>query len=135
MFSGAYLDTRRRALGLSIAETAAWMHAPERTINRWINDESAPRSADDLIGRLAELEDMMEAIADGIVSAATDHTVAGPVRLDRYRTQADLDAAMAEILTPENSDFRLPLGAHAMLTAWADDQLAALGVATAIMWA
>ncbi|MCP4564079.1 MAG: helix-turn-helix transcriptional regulator [Bosea sp.] len=124
--TGAGFDTRRRALGLSISETAA-VCGPvnERTVNRWINDHSSVPP--DALASLDALEEAMEKAVDRLVAIATDQTMAGPIQIRRYRTQDDLAAS------PD--DIGIPLGAHAMMTAWLDDQLAAQGIETEIVWA
>jgi hypothetical protein len=128
--SGARFDTRRRALGLSIGETAivcgrAGTPVAERTINRWINDLS--NVPNDAFAALDALEIWMEKTIDRLTQIATDQTMAGPIVVRRYRTQDDLSAS--------GDDLGIPLGAHAMMTAWLDDQLAAQGIATDIVWA
>ena len=97
----------------------------ERTINRWINGHSPV--PDDAGEALHKLEIAMEAASDRLVDIATDLTIAGPVTLRRYRTQDELSASQ--------DDTGLPLGAHAMMTAWLDDALAAQGIETEIVWA
>lgn len=129
----AQLDTRRRALGLSVGEAAAWWGVSERAYSRWMRGDDAPRDPDGLLERLALLEEIMEGLVDAIVEQAADLTDAGPVRLDRYRSQADLDAALRLVI--DRPGVSLPLGAHAVMTAWADDQLAAAGIETVIEWA
>lgn len=128
--SGARFDTRRRALGLSIAETAVVCSrdgtpVSERTINRWINDVSAV--PEDAFEALDRLEERMEATVDALTAAADDITMEGPVTVRRYRT--------AEDLLDSPDDVGLPLGAHAMMIAWLDDRLAADGIETDIVWA
>lgn len=128
--SGARFDTRRRALGLSVSETATvcgrdGVSVAERTINRWINDISViPENAFDA---LDHLEERMETVVDALVAAATDRSMAGPIVVRRYRTPADLSAS------PD--DVGLPFGAHAMMVAWFDDRLAAEAIETNIVWA
>ena len=123
--AGAGFDTRRRALGLSIAETAAVCGGVnERTVNRWINDHSPV--PDDAFGALDALEEALERAVDRLVTIATEQTMAGPIIVRRYRTQDDLSAS--------RDDIGIPLGAHAMMTAWLDDALAAQGVDTKIVW-
>lgn len=124
--TGARFDTRRRALGLSISETAAVCGGVnERTVNRWINGHSPP--PEDAWGALEALETTMESAIDKLVEIASDRTMAGPIEVRRYRTQNDLSASQ--------DDFGIPLGAHAMMTAWLDDALAAQGIDTSIVWA
>jgi len=124
--SGAGFDTRRRALGLSIAETAAVCGGVnERTVNRWINDHSSV--PDDAFGALDALEETLERAVDRLVKIATDQTTAGPIIVRRYRTQDDLS------MGPD--DIGIPIGAHAMMAAWLDHALAARGVDTEIVWA
>lgn len=124
--SGARFDTRRRALGLSIGEAALVCgNVNERAVNRWIN--GIHRVPDDAWAALDALEGTMEAAVDKLVSVATEMTMAGPVQIRRYRTHDDLVGG------PD--DIGIPLGAHAMMTAWLDDQLAAQGIDTEIVWA
>ena len=124
--SGAGFDTRRRALGLSIAETAAVCGGVnERTVNRWINDHSPV--PEDAFSALDALERTLERAVDQLVKIATDQVMAGPIIVRRYRTQDDLS------VSPD--DIGIPLGAHAMMSAWLDDALAAQGVDTEIVWA
>lgn len=125
MSEGARYDTRRRALGLSVSELAQLHGCAERTINRRVNDQQ-PVQPDDW-DDLEDLEERMEALVDAVVRLATEKTISGPVPLVRYRSQAALDTG------PHACD--LPLGAHAMMIAWTDDQLAAQGIETKIIWA
>lgn len=121
----AELDTRRRSLGLSIEEQAR-VCGPvhEKTVRRW-HSGAAP-IPDDVRSRLDDIEDQMDRSVEALVRMYTDFVDAGPVRLTRYRTQDDLD---------ESPHAGLPLGAHAMMTAWVDAALAKEGVDTVIEWA
>lgn len=126
----AEFDTRRRALGLTVEEAGivcAFDGKPvtERQVRRWSRGDSPV--PDNAVRGLAELELRMEMMVDQIVETVTKRTMAGPVPLVRYRTQDELDAG------PHGGD--LPLGAHAIFTAWAADALAAEGVDTKIVWA
>lgn len=128
--SGARFDTRRRALGLSVAETAIvcgreGQPVAERTINRWINDRSpVPQDAFDA---LVDLEEEMDLWVSKLVKMAADMTMAGPIQIRRYRTQ--------EHLSGSQDDIDIPLGAHAMMLAWLDYALAVEGIDTEIVWA
>lgn len=124
--TGAWFDLRRRALGLLVSETAIVCgNVRERTVNRWINDHS-PVPAD-AIEALETLEEKMDASVDRLVKIACDMTDAGPLELRVYRTQEDLSASL--------DDIGIPLGAHAMMTAWLDAALAAEGIDTRVLWA
>ena len=124
MISARY-DTRRRALGLSVRDAADWHGTTERTINRWNS------GAQDVEHRawheLDRLERMMEAQVDGMLQVVTDHTATGPVPLFRYRTVEELEAS------PHACG--LPLGAHAIMIGWLEDQLEAQGIEAEIVWA
>lgn len=128
--TGAAFDTRRRALGLSISEAAivcgrAGKPVAERTIHRWTNGQT--QIPDDVAEALDALEERMDEIVASLVAAATDLTMDGPIALPRYRTQDELAAS--------RDDVGIPLGAHAVMTAWLDAALAAEGVDTEIVWA
>lgn len=133
MSFGAYLDTRRRALGLSISETADWLNTSERGINRWITG-SPPRDPEEIANDLQRLEDLLERLARGFVEQAMDVTASGPVRLVRFRTQEELDADLGPLLARLEPGLRLPLGAHAIMVGWAMDQLADEGIDVEIEW-
>lgn len=121
----AELDTRRRMLGLSVDETAALCGVQDRQIRRW--QSGAQPIARDVPARLEALEEAMEHAVEEIVALATDKVLDGPVTLWRYRTAAD------QAQSPNARG--IPLGAHAMLTAWAADALAAEGIDVTIEWA
>lgn len=124
--TGARFDTRRRALGISVSETAAVCGpVAERTVNRWINGHTTIPA--DAFASLDSLEESMEKAVDKLMQVAIEITMAGPIQIRRYRTQDDLAAS------PD--DFGIPLGAHAMMTAWLDDALAAQGIDAEIVWA
>lgn len=123
--TSARYDTRRRALGLSVREAAALHRCTERTVNRW--NAGALDVEADAWNDLDDLEKRMEAQVAALVDLVTDCTMAGPAPLTRYRSQEEMDAS------PHDCD--LPLGAHAIMIAWADDQLAAQGIKTLIGWA
>lgn len=123
--NAAEYDTRRRALGLSVRELAAWHGCTERTVNRRIAGEQMVR--DDDAADLDRLEDAMQRAVDEAVALATGMTAAGPVRLTRYRTAED------QARSPHASS--LPLGAHAIMIGWAADALEAEGVRVEIVWA
>lgn len=97
----------------------------ERTVNRWINDRSGV--PEDAAAALDALEETMEKAVDRLVAIASDATMAGPIQIRRYRTQEDLGTSQ--------DDIGIPLGSHAMMTAWLDDALAAQGIDTEIVWA
>lgn len=128
--TGAALDTRRRALGLSIVELGricAHNGRPvaERTVHRWLDGYSPV--PDYALEALDAVEEIMERAVDRLAAIATEMTISGPIQVRRYRTQDDL--------TGSPDDIGIPLGAHAMMTAWLDDQLAAQGIDTEIVWA
>ena len=125
----AAFDTRRRMLGLSVRDTAQVCGrdggpVSEKAVNNWIRGE-APVPLDAQLA-LEALELRMEDQVAALVDLITDKTMIGPEPLVRYRTQEALDDG------PHACE--LPLGAHAMMIAWADDQLAAQGVETDIIW-
>lgn len=121
----AEFDTRRRSLGLSVDETAALCGVGDRQVRRW-QSGATPVPVDAAAG-LEALEDAMARAVDEATRHTTDKVERGPVVLWRYRTQADLDRS------PHARG--LPLGAHAMMIAWAADALAAEGVDVRIEWA
>ncbi|AGH48785.1 MULTISPECIES: helix-turn-helix domain-containing protein [Sphingomonadales] len=123
--SPAEFDTRRRSLGLSVDETAALCGVQDRTVRRW-QSGATPIPAD-ASGALESLEDAMGLAVDELVTFATDRVAKGPVLLWRYRTQAEQDRS------PHARS--LPLGAHAMMIAWAADALEAEGIDVDIEWA
>lgn len=128
--NGATLDTRRRALGLSIVELGricAHNGRPvaERTVHRWLDGYSSV--PDYAVEALDALEETMERVVDRLTMTAAEATMSGTIQIRRYRTQDDLSGS------PD--DIGIPLGAHAMMTAWLDDQLAAQGIDTDIVWA
>lgn len=123
--SPAEFDTRRRSLGLSVEETAALCGVQDRTVRRWCSGERGV--PDDAAEALEALEGAMLDAVENVVQIATDWMERGPVVLYRYRTAAD-QANSAHAST-------LPLGAHAMMIAWAADALEAEGIATSIEWA
>lgn len=121
----AEFDTRRRSLGLSTREAAALCGVQERTLNRWqAGDYAIPQDA---VDALDALEESMSDAVENVVTFATDNVESGPVILWRYRTQAVLDRS-------EHAS-GMPLGAHAMMIAWAADALAAEGIGVQIEWA
>lgn len=121
--SGARFDTRRRALGLSVSEAAKVCGGVnERAVNRWMNDIHAV--PDDAWEALDFLEQCMEDAVDRLVDIVGERK---SIQVRRYRNQDELAAS------PD--DIGIPLGAHAMMTAWLDDQLAARGIETEIVWA
>lgn len=125
--TGAEIDTRRRALGLSVAETAKVCGVSERSVSYWLNGGGEPRDPEDVSARLREVEDIMGDLVEAIAEGVSDTAERAHVTLPRYRTQAALDAS---------GDGRgLPLGAHAMMIAWATDDLRADGHVVSIEWA
>lgn len=124
--NGAEFDTRRRALGLSVAEIAKIAGlANDRAVNRWIADEAPV--PEDVAAKLDEIESAMHDMVDQLADAAADVTMAGPIAIRRYRTQQNLDAS------PDAAG--LPLGAHAMATSWLVERLLDEGITSAITWA
>jgi transcriptional regulator with XRE-family HTH domain len=121
----AEFDTRRRYLGLSVDETAALCGVQDRTIRRWQNGTSP--IPDDARAALKALEDAMNKAVTALVETVTNVTASGPVVLWRYRTKAEQDKS------PHASS--LPLGAHAMMIAWAADALEGEGIEVEIAWA
>lgn len=128
--NGAALDTLRRSLGLSIGETAIvcgrnGKPVAEKTVNNWINDRTP--IPEDAFESLNALEEKMDGTVNRLVKAACAMTDAGPIIVRRYRTADDLAAS--------HDDIGIPLGAHAVMTAWLDAALAAEGIDTNIVWA
>ena len=121
----AEFDTRRRALGLSLAETAAWCGVQERTAIRWC--AGATPIAPTAIARLLDLEDMIAVKVEQLVETVTKRSMAGPIDLPRYRT--------ADELADSIEGDELPAGAHAIYVAQASDALEAEGITTRIVWA
>ena len=124
--TGAEFDSRRRALGLSISETAAFCAEVEATtVNRWINGRaSVPPEA---LGKLDMLEEFMRMAVGRRVEITADETMSGPVRVHRYRTQ--------EALSASDDAIGIPLGGHEMMTVWLVEKLAGLGITSEVVWA
>ncbi len=120
----AEFDTRRRLLGLSIAETADWIGVSEKTINNYVNGRTAIHA--DVHEKLTRLEDAMQNAVNHFLRLAEENE-ASVVALRRYRNQDDLDASA--------NAAGMPLGAHAMMIGWAADTLEAEGFSTAIEFA
>lgn len=125
LMTPAGFDTRRRSLGLSVDETASLCGVQDRTVRRWQSGDS-PIPAD-AAAALDQLEAAMSEAVEQALARATDHVARGPVVLWRYRTQADQDRS------PHAAT--LPLGAYAMMIAWAAKALAAEGMDVSIQWA
>lgn len=125
--NGAELDTRRRALGLSVAETAAVLGVGARTVGYWFAGDGEPSRPDELAARLREVEDTMGDLVDDLREQIDDEEECGRVCLRRYRTQAALDAA--------GIARGLPIGAYSMTVAWAIDDLRGDGHAVTVEWA
>lgn len=128
--TGAEFDTRTRLLGLSQAEIGAvcardGRPVGDRQVRRWCAGQApVPGDAADAVERL---EDAMTLMVDQLVETVTKRSMAGPVKLRRYREQAELDNSV--------DGEQLPLGAHAIWTGWAADALAAEGIEVEIVWA
>lgn len=122
--TGAEFDTRRRVLGLSVEDVATLLAVQHRLVQRWIAGSSpVPDFAGEM---LDELEDRVSALVDQLVETLTRRTMAGPVKLLRYRTADDY----AESIDGD----QLPFAAQPIYVAWAADALAAEGVETTILW-
>lgn len=116
----AEYDTHRRRLGLSVEEAAVLHGVQDRTVRRWCSgDRAVP---DDAAEALRTLESDMTADLENVMRVAQRQTI-----LRRYRT-------MAALARHEPAP-HLPLGAHAMMIAWAAEALAEQGVDVTIEWA
>ncbi len=119
-------DTLRRALGLSIEETAALHGVQDRQVRRW-NAGTALLPAD-AMARLVALRDRMHDTVNQLADkVATDVSAGTTVRLYRYRTQAEHAAS------PHAST--LPFGAHAIMIGWAGEAVHEMGYEVEIVWA
>lgn len=122
--TGAELDTKRRRLGLSIAETAAVLGLTERSVNRAIRNQITLRP--EKLAALTTLEATMRSQVAFAVEQVTDLIGAGPLPLARYlTTEGYMESA---------DKAGLPPGAHAMLCAWLGDALEAEGVEVQYFW-
>lgn len=89
----AGLDTRRRALGLSVEELAAVCGVQDRTARRWMSGDNA--IPEDVVQTLEALEERMDNAVDQMVALVQATAAAGePVILWRYRSQDDLERSL-----------------------------------------
>jgi len=121
----AEFDTRRRYLGLSVDEAAALCGVQDRTIRRWQSGAS-PIPAD-APAALDRLEYAMTNSVASVVRLTTDRMAGGVIELYRYRTPEH------QATSPHASG--IPLGAHAMLTAWTANELVDEGFDVRVEWA
>lgn len=116
----AEYDTLIRRLGLSVSEAAALHGVEDRTVRRWCTGERAV--PEDAVETLRVLETDMAADLENILRTA-EHRMT----LTRHRSM--------QSLAEHEPAPHLPLGAHAMMIAWAAEALASDGVAVSIEWA
>lgn len=123
IYTSALLDTRRRGLGLSVPEMAAWCGVGgEKSVRNWLNGSNPPRDPASVLARLDDLEHLMLDRVTAVVDMAAEATDAGPVILYRHREQ-------------EPGEDAIPNGAHAVMIQWATEALEDEGIAVQIEWA
>lgn len=126
--NAAEFDTRRRLLGLSIQETADYVGAQRRTVERWIS--GAFNVSESAIERLQGLEDQMNEAVETVLQQTNilskKHGNADEIKLIRYASQETLDAS------PHATG--MPLGSHAIMIGWTADALEAQGWLVVIDW-
>jgi hypothetical protein len=120
----AEFDTRRRTLGLSVAELADVCGVQDRTARRWCLG-TLDRPAD-AVGALDALEAAMNRAVVEAVALVTERVADGPVVLWRHRTP--------EAHARSRPAGSIPHGAHAILIARVAAALAAEGVEAVIEW-